>query len=59
MGEQGEVFNVIKEIKVRFKVSKCGKIDNILGINIKMNENFIYSISQEIFINNLLDKYNK
>ena len=57
-GERGEVFNIIEKIKIRFKISKCGEIDNILGIKVELNKNFTYSISQENFIINLLDKYN-
>jgi len=58
-GEQDEVYNVIKEIKIKFKISKCGAVDSILGINVLLEKkHFTYSIFQENFIMNLLDKYN-
>ena len=58
IGEQDEVYNVIKKIKIKFKISKCGAVDGILGINVRLEKHFTYSISQENFIMNLLDKYN-
>jgi len=57
-GEQDEVYNVIKEIKINFKISKCGSVVSILGINVRLEKHFTYSISQENFIMNILDKYN-
>jgi len=58
IGEQDEVYNVIKEIKIKFKIYKCSAVDSILGINVRLEKRFTYSISQENFIMNLLDKYN-
>jgi len=34
-GEQDEIHNVIKEIKMKFKISKYGTVDSIQGINVK------------------------
>jgi len=57
-GEQDEIYNVIKEIKIKFKISKCRVVDSILGINVRLGKDFTYSISRENFNMNLLDKYN-
>jgi len=48
IGEQDEVYNFIKEIKIKFKIYKCGAVDSILGINVRLEKHFTYSISQRI-----------
>jgi len=57
-GEDYEIKSVVKIIKEKFKISKCGEVDCILGINVHKNHNNTYSLSQENYIKNLLKKYN-
>jgi len=56
IGENFEIVRIVSRIKDNFKVSKCGFADFILGIKIERENNDIY-ISQEAFIDNLLNKY--
>jgi len=51
------IVNTVSRFKENFKVSKCGFTDFILVIKIEIEDNGIY-ISQEAFIDNLLNKYN-
>ena len=55
-GETKEVKDITTKIKNNFKISKCGSIDFILGIKVEKNE-IGYFLSQEAFINNLLEKF--
>eukprot|EP00833_Pecoramyces_ruminatium_P003607 jgi/Orpsp1_1/1177639/evm.model.c7180000062253.1 len=58
-GDINEINNIIREIKNKFKISKCGVIDNILGINVQRNDRgHYYIISQQNYIKNMLCKYN-
>jgi len=57
-GEEKEINLITQKIKNKFKISKCGAVDCILGINVHKDKNFTYSISQENYIKNLLEKYN-
>jgi len=53
IGEIFEIINIISRIKENLKVSKRGFVHFILGIKIVTS-----NISQEAFIENLLNKYN-
>jgi len=57
-GEDYEIKSTIKIIRENFKISKCGEIDCILGINVHKSHNNTYSLSQENYIKNILEKYN-
>eukprot|EP00833_Pecoramyces_ruminatium_P017559 jgi/Orpsp1_1/1191591/evm.model.d7180000087207.1 len=56
-GIDSEIKNIINKLKHRFKISKSGPADFILGIKIK-RENNNYIISQKGFINEILDRFN-
>jgi len=56
-GEKTIISNIILQIKKEFKISNCGPINYILGIKIQKS-NFTYTISQEHYIKNLLQKFN-
>ena len=56
-GEDKEIQNIITKIKEKFKISNCGPAEFILGIKIEKQKNK-YIISQNSFINNILDKFN-
>jgi len=56
-GEKYHINKIINRIKNNFKVSKCGKANYILGINIE-DENKNYSISQTQLIKDILQKFN-
>ena len=56
-GTKSEIENITNKIKNKFKISKCGPIDYILGIKVE-NKNNKYSISQTGFIENLLKRFN-
>ena len=54
-GEKEEISKIFNKIKNKFKISKSGPIDYLLGIKVK-NNNKTYSLSQTQFINNILKK---
>jgi len=56
-GNNNEIKNITLIIKGKFKISKSEPINFILGIKV-VNINNTYIISQEGFINNILEKFN-
>ena len=52
-----EINDIVNKIKLKFKISKSGNINYILGIKIEFYNNSYY-ISQKNFIENLLNNYN-
>jgi len=55
-GNINEINYIINKIKSKFKISKSGPIDYILGNKVeKFNNN--YTISQISFINNILERF--
>jgi len=56
-GYDSEIKNIVNKIKERFKTSKSGPVDYILGIKVENNNN-IYTLSQINFINTILNKFN-
>ena len=56
-GEKEEINKIFNKIKNKFKISKSGPIDYLLGIKVE-NNNKTYSLSQTQFINNILKKFN-
>ena len=55
-GEKEEINNIFNKIKNRFKISKSGLIDYLLGIKVE-NKNNTYLISQKQFIDNILKTF--
>ena len=55
-GKMPFIMQTIHQIKNKFRISKCGHIEYILGIKVEVNNNR-YTISQISYIENILSKY--
>ena len=52
------IYNIIQKIKLNYSISNCQPINFFLGISIEKNNEYLYTISQKAFIENLLNRYN-